>query len=766
MLSKLLKKLKSHKKLPEDSIPFRLFVFLSVMTGITAVVSRLEWPDYSPYVIAGTLIGFYISYIRRYEKNLLLKIILSFLMIYSFVDFIGNLRANPYEPRVPLATLLLWLQTLHSFDLPTRKDLMYSMLVAIVLIGVGSTLTIDSYIVIYYIAFVVFALTAMVYNNLSRINAQIKDKKVLKIPFVLKRTAYMSLGLLLLASFLFLLIPRYDDITIRPLPRSWEIRLPQLSRGSVMNPGQEGKEELQGAPSSRLIWKQDSYFGFNQYLHLNFRGRLSNKEVMKVRSNNWAYMRGLAFDTYDGTGWSIANDEEEDLYKMSRPLPPHRIDLDFDLQINENKTIQITQIVYVREELPNIIFGAYRPFTLYFPSQDIYVDENLGLRSPYPLEKGMVYSTVSVMRPMTPEDIRTIEQRHREHLISGDEDFYTYVPRNRRQRAIAQYNSLFYTRLPDSLPPRIAKLTSDILKERERENASPLIKAMEIETYLRDNYPYDLDIPRFPDKRDAVDYFLFDQKRGYCEHFASAMTVMLRTQGIPARLVTGYLPGRLNPMSGLYSIRMEDAHAWVEYYIPDFGWHAVDPTPGSAGQIYSHERQSPFLILRLTKQLTDSLPEDFFEKNLPAGLIALPIIFTIFALVMFFVSYKKAKKKGKTKEKNFIKWFFARLKETGAKVKRAFSPYSKDEELSPAVSLYKQMLKEYHRKGLKKPDSYTAKEFLRRVIPQNLSSDSQMIIEAFEKARYSPKAPAQHELEQVETVWERLKVQIREYKTV
>src|SRR3989454_389608 len=78
---------------------------------------------------------------------------------------------------------------------------------------------------------------------------------------------------------------------------------------------------------------------------------------------------------------------------------------------------------------------------------------------------------------------------------------------------------------------------------------------------------------------DPVDDFLFTRKTGYCEHYATAMVVLLRALGIPARLVTGFLPGVWNDFGNYYTIRQQDAHAWVEVYFPLSGWVTFAPTP-------------------------------------------------------------------------------------------------------------------------------------------------------------------------------------------
>lgn len=104
------------------------------------------------------------------------------------------------------------------------------------------------------------------------------------------------------------------------------------------------------------------------------------------------------------------------------------------------------------------------------------------------------------------------------------------------------------------------------------------VQARRIEYRLRSEFRYTLDTPRVR-SRDPLADFLFVRKAGYCEYFASAMAVMLRTLGIPARVATGFQSGYFNDVSGVYVIRASDAHAWVEAWIDGEGWRTFDPTP-------------------------------------------------------------------------------------------------------------------------------------------------------------------------------------------
>jgi len=133
-----------------------------------------------------------------------------------------------------------------------------------------------------------------------------------------------------------------------------------------------------------------------------------------------------------------------------------------------------------------------------------------------------------------------------------------------------------YLQLPTYLDARIGALAERISSSQ----STPFLKASAIERYLSANYGYTLQLPPVTPK-DPIAYFLFERKMGHCEYFASSMAVMLRTIGIPSRIVNGFRGGEYNDLTGSYIIRAKDAHSWVEAYIPGYGWYAFDPTPAS-----------------------------------------------------------------------------------------------------------------------------------------------------------------------------------------
>jgi hypothetical protein len=107
---------------------------------------------------------------------------------------------------------------------------------------------------------------------------------------------------------------------------------------------------------------------------------------------------------------------------------------------------------------------------------------------------------------------------------------------------------------------------------------TPYDAAEAIEEYLRTQLNYRDDVAAPPPTVDVVDYFLFESKTGYCDYFASAMVVLMRTQGVPARLIRGYAGGVYDQDRGAYVVAARLAHSWVEVYFPVYGWQRFEPT--------------------------------------------------------------------------------------------------------------------------------------------------------------------------------------------
>ncbi len=194
----------------------------------------------------------------------------------------------------------------------------------------------------------------------------------------------------------------------------------------------------------------------------------------------------------------------------------------------------------------------------------------------------------------------------------------SYVPRisqNQLYSAGSDYPEWIqqrYLSLPENTPPRIHALAAEITGNLP----TAYDKVLAIQSYLR-RFPYSLDIPAPPAGRDAVDFFLFSLRRGYCDYYASAMVVLARSAGLPARLVSGYATGAYDAENNQYIVTEADAHSWSEIYFPGYGWVEFEPTaarsiferPEEIGQNWDLEGEylSPWAAGRGVKRLLQGI---------------------------------------------------------------------------------------------------------------------------------------------------------------
>jgi transglutaminase-like putative cysteine protease len=148
------------------------------------------------------------------------------------------------------------------------------------------------------------------------------------------------------------------------------------------------------------------------------------------------------------------------------------------------------------------------------------------------------------------------------------------------ENAAAQYPAEIadkFIQIPPEFSPRVAELAQRLTADA----VTPYEKAKAIETYLR-TIPYDDAISAPPAGVDPLEYFLFDIQRGYCDYYATAMAMMLRVVGVPARTASGYAEGLFDEESQSYFITQRDAHTWVEVFFPEYGWIEFEPTAGES----------------------------------------------------------------------------------------------------------------------------------------------------------------------------------------
>ncbi len=181
-----------------------------------------------------------------------------------------------------------------------------------------------------------------------------------------------------------------------------------------------------------------------------------------------------------------------------------------------------------------------------------------------------------------------------------------------------------HTSLPSDLPQRVHDLAREVALSDP--NATPYDQARAIETFLR-QYPYSLDVPLPPPDVDMTDYFLFDLQRGFCDYYATAMVVLARSVGLPARLGTGFLQSPVTE-NGEQFIRQNGAHSWAEIYFPGYGWVEFEPTaptvapesPSYAGSDYPFDNGVGSATPLMTPTSV-ALPDRAPQRDIPWPLI-------------------------------------------------------------------------------------------------------------------------------------------------
>lgn len=537
------------------SLLLRVVTVIMLLLGVFASAQSAEISSVIiVFVTLGILLGSYISYNHLFKNNRWVEIVLAigmFLLLINCFYEIILLKVNYISDlRKPVLVLLLGLQVLHTFDSPKRRNVMLSALSSLILMSFAASLSHDNYFGLYLFVFVLFSILALLYNSLLcrgyvpetkdwfAIVKELSVKRYLMLVFI---TIFLSLGI-------FIALPRFELSYLHDFRMSFRLDLPENIEKSIRNSAYNDPERLKS-----LIIKPEAYFGFTPELYLNFRGRLSDKLALKVRSSRPQYWRAMSFDNYTGKTWKLSQPEDvEELLPSPPPvfyLPP------FEASIAPY--YELTQVYYIQSNQTNLVFASYKPMRVYFPVDLIMIDPYESIRSPVEMVEGVTYTVISNV-PLYNVDKMLLEP-----------------PMDVPLKENIFYKRLFrYLQLPENISERTKKLSFDVTKGAYNEYE----KALRINNYLKANYKYNADVERFPSGVDTVDYFLFNSREGYCEHFASAMAVMLRTQGIPARLVTGYAPGEFNPFTGYYEVKISDAHAWVEVFINKYGWVPFDPT--------------------------------------------------------------------------------------------------------------------------------------------------------------------------------------------
>ena len=318
-------------------------------------------------------------------------------------------------------------------------------------------------------------------------------------------------------------------------------------------PWQRVQDEWARLYSSLTAKEQPKAVSFGRTLSLGGAVRLSDTPFFLVEAPQPRYWRAAAYDEYTSRGW-VNTDNQAANWPANEYWPVPVYDM----------TEDITQTVRPIQSGGVEVYAAGQPIWA-----DVPVRVDLSYMS---MARGGVTQSgvgnVSVVRAE-----RGFPKDKGYTVVSS----VSIADERRLRQAGTQYPSWVlerYLQLPASLPDRVVNLAQEIVRGAE----NPYEAGMALESYLRREIKYSQNIEAPPSNADAVDHLLFESKTGYCDYYASAMVVMLRAVGIPARVASGYTGGVWDSMRRGYLVLYSDAHSWPEVFFPNYGWVPFEPT--------------------------------------------------------------------------------------------------------------------------------------------------------------------------------------------
>jgi hypothetical protein len=533
---------------------FEVSLYFLVSTGVFAIVSTGKLDPFSTFVPAAAVIYKGLRLWRGHSAELSARIATALVLAY-FLFFPADLwffsrnlaegAPNPalYAGLLSAIHLLLFATVVRLYSATTNRDYAFLAVLAVTSMLASAILTVETGFLVALAVFLVLAVSTFVALEMRRSSVGAVSppfdpgspvahqlNRALRIISVLVAVSALAIGMVI-----FFLIPRFTTGYLSALNLQPNL---MTGFGDSSTLGDIGKIQQNSSVVMRI--------------------RIDGNPAL-AQNMHW---RGIVLTNFDGHRWFIPQHDE----RVISSSDEGEYWLDPGPQ-SPGKSVPMRYTVLMEPIATDAIFVASRAHTL----RGRFQNETSGTgglpHRGYLLED----MTGSVFNPS-----------HNSSKIryEGSSNLPAATPRDLRAVPLSYTEPFFrpYLQLPP-LDGRIKALADQITGS----SANPYDKAANIQRYLITHYGYTLDLSGTHGGDPLAD-FLFVRRAGHCEYFASAMTIMLRAEGIPARYVTGFSSGEYNDIGGDYIIRESDAHAWVEVYFPGYGWITFDPTPPGNGR--------------------------------------------------------------------------------------------------------------------------------------------------------------------------------------
>jgi transglutaminase-like putative cysteine protease len=513
---------------------FEISLLLMLATGFLTVATTGKLDPVSIVVVCGAMAIKLWSHIRGADYSVGPKTVTRISVFYIFfygLDFlIFSSGPSPLD-RMLAATvhLVLFTAVIKIFSARTYRDYGYLATLSFLMMLASAVLTVGTTFIVFFTLYVLCTISTFISYEIKRgveeaqrapegpFRAPEQNRRALE-KALMTAAVGLAAGIFLLAAVLFFVIPRY--------------RTGYLTNLSMQSQNITGFSETVNLGDIRKILR-------SPMVVMRVMPEGSPREFAGVK---W---RGVTLNSFNGKRWFNDNADRisipaESYQRFLVPAPegwedrPHR-----PLRYRVLRSALSTDVLFAAAE-PRELSGL----------RLLSMDETGSLHNPQNFSVPFAYDVVSDAGLPPARQLEDSSPEYPEQI------------------------RLVYLRLPHQIDPRVSELAGTLTASA----ANNYDRAVAIQSYLRNNFRYTLDPPAI-EPADPLGSFLFRSKSGYCEYFAAAMAVMLRTLDIPSRLVNGFQTGSYNRIGKDFVVRARDAHSWVEVYFTGYGWIPFDPTP-------------------------------------------------------------------------------------------------------------------------------------------------------------------------------------------
>jgi len=774
---------------PEQRRMLYLFTYLSALVAVQILHLALDDLTLNLGFSGGLTAGFVFSYYLHPRQRALTTYGVSLLAIAISVYFYMRLQSNPAMYGNYLGILLGILMVLLAFKAFAPGDFRFILMICVVFLLFSSVASYDLKFMLLLPLFLACAGSALYMANQvevgMRVSGTVGMESSTRFPVeagffgVLLRAIG---GIIALSVLVYILVPHST----------------QLERSLVLNAAPSVDESLLGedrpaAPLSPEDTGGPAEVGLSQDFDLSTGGELSAdpRPVLRVRSHRNGYLRAQVFDVYTGSGWVKSprldpppsklgtlyqleygemayQPRAHSMVRLRVPLVdfPSRSRAEL-LKAQQNITV-VPGNVYSANDTGELSYDMVRQeITLIEPQQPFY----FAIFQPFRLENISVdLGGNRVDQPMLdqaailrPADLKTPHPREFTYTV------YSLLPQVSQARLKHAYSPgpaaivEHYTQLPDSPAPSAEQLASlgiepeayrpvtqrlrnfavTLSSGQAKDEGPPSVwdKVQAIYRYLTDEreFTYTRSYRQLNPRQEVTEAFCLGTRQGYCRYFASSMAVLCRLNGIPARVVTGYAPGRFSLKDNAYIVHASNAHAWVEVYFDEYGWVTFDPSPSSSDMLtrgaLAEEATAVLDFLQelfvidpagTQRAILEALAALWQALRARLGLVAGVVAVLLLAAAAVWVVRRRMRRRGGRK-------------------------------LSPengVVAAYLDISEEFARLGVHREPSSTARAFLMRAAQaiERAAEPLARFLPVYERAAFSPQGPPADDLQAAQDV--------------